>query len=46
MRMQRSGVLDVRIDDRVFEGVEAVPDAVDYLQSGESMGKVVVRFPE
>jgi len=46
MRMQRSGVLDVRVDDRVFEGVEAVPDAVDYLQSGESMGKVVVRFPE
>jgi len=46
MRMQRSGVLDVRIDDRVFEGVEGVPDAVDYLQSGESMGKVVVRFPE
>jgi len=45
MRMQRSGVLDVRIDDRVFEGVEAVPDAVDYLQSGQSMGKVVVQFP-
>jgi hypothetical protein len=45
MRMQRSGVLDIRIDDQEFEGVEAVPDAVEYLQSGESMGKVVVHFP-
>jgi NADPH-dependent curcumin reductase CurA len=45
MRMQRSGVLDIHIDDNVFEGVEAVPDAVEYLQSGESMGKVVVHFP-
>jgi NADPH-dependent curcumin reductase CurA len=46
MRMQRSGALDVLIDDQVFEGVAAVPDAVDYLQSGASMGKVVVRFSE
>lgn len=45
MRMQQSGVLDIRIDDTVFEGIEAVPDAVEYLQSGESMGKVVVHFP-
>ena len=44
MRMQGSGELDVLIDDRRFEGVEAVPDAVEYLQSGESMGKVVVQF--
>ncbi len=46
MQRQRSGVLDVRIDDRVFEGIEAIPDAVEYLQSGASMGKVVVQFPE
>jgi len=46
MQRQRSGALDVRIDDQMFEGVAAIPDAVEYLQSGESMGKVVVRFPE
>lgn len=46
MQRQRSGALDVRIDERVFEGVEAIPDAVEYLQSGKSIGKVVVQFPE
>lgn len=46
MRLQRSGVIDVLIDDRSFTGVDAIPDAVDHLQSGESMGKVVVRFPK
>lgn len=46
MRMQGRGVLDVLIDDRVFEGIASVPDAVAYLQSGQSMGKVVVRFPD
>lgn len=45
MRMQRSGVIDVLIDDRTFKGVQAIPDAVHHLQSGQSMGKVVVRFP-
>lgn len=44
MRMQGRGELDVLIDDRAFEGIEAVPNAVAHLQSGESMGKVVVRF--
>ncbi len=46
LRQHRNGSLDISIDDTDFEGVEAVPDAVEYLQSGESMGKVVVRFPE
>lgn len=46
MQRQRSGALDVRIDDRLFEGVESVPDAVEHLQSGQSIGKVVVRFPD
>ena len=45
LRQHRSGSLDIAIDDAVFEGVSAVPDAVEHLQSGESMGKVVVRFP-
>lgn len=46
MRMQGSGEIDIMIDDQMFEGIEAVPDAVEYLQSGQSMGKVVVRFNE
>lgn len=46
MRMQESGEIDVRIDERVFEGIESIPNAVDYLQSGRSMGKVVVRISE
>jgi NADPH-dependent curcumin reductase CurA len=46
LRQYRSGSLDISIDDSDFAGVDAVPDAVEYLQSGESMGKVVVRFPE
>jgi NADPH-dependent curcumin reductase CurA len=46
MRMQGRGELDVFVDDRVFEGVASIPDAVEYLQSGQSMGKVVVRFPD
>lgn len=44
MRMQGSGELDVLIDERGFEGVTSVPEAVDYLQSGQSMGKVVVQI--
>lgn len=46
LRQHRSEGLDIYVDDTVFEGVTAVPDAVEYLQSGQSMGKVVVRFPE
>ena len=46
MRLQKRGEIDVLIDDTVFTGVEEVVDAVEYLQSGESLGKVVVRFLE
>jgi len=46
LRQYRSGSLDIYVDDTNFEGVEEVPDAVEYLQSGKSIGKVVVRFPE
>jgi hypothetical protein len=46
LRQYRGGTLDIAIDDNVFKGVEAVPDAVEHLQSGKSVGKVVVRFPE
>ncbi len=38
------GSLRVAIDPTEFDGLEAVADAVDYLHSGKSMGKVVVRL--
>jgi hypothetical protein len=44
IRLYRMGALQIRIDDRAFEGLEAVPDAVEYLHTGQSQGKVVVRF--
>ncbi|WP_022834733.1 zinc-binding dehydrogenase [Salisaeta longa] len=46
MKRQQTGTLQVAIDETVFEGLATVPDAVEYLHSGESRGKVVVRFPE
>ncbi len=36
------GGLKVRIDERRFEGLAQIPDAVEHLLSGESLGKVVV----
>ncbi len=39
-----AGTLRVTIDPRVFHGLEAVPDAVEYLHGGQSRGKVVVRL--
>ncbi len=38
--------LHVAIEERVFHGIESIPDAVDYLHSGQSRGKVVVQFDE
>ena len=46
VKLQQSSALDISIDERVFEGLEEVPDAVEYLHSGASKGKVVVRFPD
>ncbi|KAJ4847423.1 hypothetical protein Tsubulata_036301 [Turnera subulata] len=37
-----AGKLKVSIDPKRFMGVHAVPDAVEYLHSGKSVGKVVV----
>ena len=39
-----SGRLTVSIDPAAFEGLEAVPDAVEHLHGGKNVGKVVVRF--
>ena len=44
MKLQQSGALHVSIDENVFEGIESIPDAVEYLHTGNSRGKVVVRL--
>ncbi len=44
MGLVQEGKLDVAIDERPFEGVESIVDAVEYLHSGESRGKVVVKL--
>ncbi|MBD1846557.1 zinc-binding dehydrogenase [Cyanobacteria bacterium FACHB-63] len=36
--------LKVAVDSTVFNGIESIPDAVEYLLSGQNCGKVVVRF--
>jgi hypothetical protein len=38
--------LHVAIDERVFHGIESIPDAVEYLHSGQSRGKVIAQFDE
>ncbi|CAA2958098.1 Zinc-binding alcohol dehydrogenase domain-containing protein 2 [Olea europaea subsp. europaea] len=42
VRLYNSGKLKVAVDPKPFLGVRSVPNAVDYLHSGESVGKVVV----
>lgn len=44
MKLVQSGALHVSIDDTVFEGITSVPDAVEYLHTGDSRGKVVVKL--
>lgn len=36
--------LQVAVDTTQFQGIESIPDAVEYLLSGQNCGKVVVRF--
>ena len=38
------GKLHVAIDPTAFHGLDAVTDAVEYLHSGQSIGKIVVRL--
>ena len=42
--LMRSGDLRVEIDERPFEGIDHIVEAVEYLHSGASRGKVVVRL--
>jgi hypothetical protein len=40
--MVEDGALQALVDETVFRGLEAVPDAVEHLLAGRNLGKVVV----
>lgn len=42
--LYQAGKLKVQVDPTLFQGVEQVVNAVEYLHSGKSAGKVVVKF--
>ncbi|WP_256839433.1 zinc-binding dehydrogenase [Ornithinimicrobium faecis] len=42
LRWDAEGLLEVATDPTPFTGLEAIPDAVDHLTGGHSVGKVVV----
>ena len=44
VELYQAGKLHVAVDDKPFFGIESVVDAVEYLHSGKSKGKVIVRF--
>jgi prostaglandin reductase 3 len=44
VELYQAGKLQIAVDPTRFAGVEQVADAVEYLHSGKSSGKVVVRF--
>ncbi|MGB7484850.1 MAG: zinc-binding dehydrogenase [Phormidesmis sp.] len=44
LNLYYSHQLQVSVDPTVFQGVESIPSAVDYLLSGQNCGKVVVRY--
>jgi NADPH-dependent curcumin reductase CurA len=46
MTLIRTNNLKPHADPRRFMGLEQVADAVEYLYSGQSMGKVIVRYQE
>jgi len=45
-RLLEDGQLVVQLDPKQFLGLESVPDAVEHLQSGASVGKVVVQVAD
>jgi NADPH:quinone reductase-like Zn-dependent oxidoreductase len=42
LHLYAEGRLSVRVDPTAFRGIAAVPDAIDHLTAGRSVGKVVV----
>ncbi len=43
--LHAQGKLQAWVDEREFVGVESVVDAIEYMLTGEAIGKVVVRMP-
>ncbi|MEH1828500.1 MAG: zinc-binding dehydrogenase [Nostoc sp.] len=44
LNLYYTGKLKVAVDPTQFQGMESIPNAVQYLLSGQNCGKVVVRF--
>ena len=44
LNMFYNNLLDLKVDPKVFRGIESIPDAVSYLLSGLNAGKVVVEY--
>ena len=40
--MVRNGSVRPLVDERKFCGLQSIPDAVEYMLSGQALGKVVV----
>ncbi|KAI7884740.1 alcohol dehydrogenase zinc-binding domain-containing protein [Mucor mucedo] len=45
-KLMAEGTLKVHVEDKGYVGLEQIADAVEYLHSGKSMGKIVVTLPE
>ncbi|MEH2110986.1 zinc-binding dehydrogenase [Nostoc sp.] len=44
LNLYYTGKLKVAVDSTQFQGIESIPNAVQYLLSGQNCGKVVVKF--
>ena len=44
--LHAEGKLQAWVDPKPFTGLSAVPDAIEYMLSGQSIGKVVVHVQE
>ena len=42
--LHEEGKLQAWVDERRFHGVEQVSDAIEYMLSGQAVGKVIVSF--
>lgn len=42
--LYNEGKIRAVVDSKAFEGVESVPDAINYMLSGQALGKVVVKM--
>jgi NADPH-dependent curcumin reductase CurA len=43
-RLHREGGLTALVDSRKFNGLDSIPDAIEYMLSGTTIGKVVVEL--